>query len=116
MTEAKAKVVHYSEVPALEIGEKAPGARIRWLIDKEHDGAPAFALRMVEIEPGGTSLLHSHAYEHENFVLEGKGKVLIQDRWHELKPGDAALIPPNVMHQFVNDGDGLFKFLCGIPV
>ncbi len=116
MTEPKAKVIHYTEVPAEVIGETAPGAKIRWLIDKEHDGAPVYALRLVELDPGGSSPRHTHPYEHENFVLEGKGRVFIVDRWYDLKPGDAALVPPGVLHQFVNDGEMVFKFLCGIPV
>ena len=116
MSEAKAKVVHYTQIPAEEIGETAPGAKMRWLIDKEHDGAPVYALRMVELDPGGSSPRHTHPYEHENFVLEGKGRVFIVDTWHDLAPGDVALVPPGVLHQFENTGEGTFRFLCGIPV
>ena len=53
MAEAKGKVCHYTEVPAVAVGEQGPGASLRWLIDDAHDGAPVYALRMVEIEPGG---------------------------------------------------------------
>jgi len=59
MKESRAKVVHYTEVPAQLFGPTAPGASIRWLIDGEHDGAPVYALRMIEIEPGGTSPHHT---------------------------------------------------------
>ena len=116
MTNTKGKVVHYTDVPAQPVGEDAPGASIRWLIDKEHDDAPVYALRMIELQPGGNSPRHSHPYEHENFVVEGKGRLLIEDQWHELKTGDVALVPPGVLHQFVNDGESVLKFLCGIPV
>jgi quercetin dioxygenase-like cupin family protein len=116
MTDPKAKVIHYTQVPAEDVGDDAPGAKIRWLIDKEHDGAPVYALRMVELEPGGSSPRHTHPYEHENFVVEGKGRVFIVDTWYELNTGDVALVPPGVLHQFVNDGDVGLKFLCGIPV
>jgi len=116
MSEAKAKVVHYTDVPGQVFGESAPGTTLRWLIDDDHDGAPTLSLRMVEIEPGGSSPRHEHPYEHENFVVDGVGKLLIADTWHDLKPGDVALVPPGILHQYVNAGDTTFRFLCGIPV
>ena len=116
MSESKAKVVHYTEVAANVVGAEAPGARMRWLIDDTHDGAPVYALRMVEIDPGGHSPHHRHPYEHENFVVEGRGRVFISGQWHELKPGDVVFVPSNVEHEYANAGDATFKFLCGSPV
>lgn len=116
MTEPKAKVIPYSDVPAQKFGPEAPGASIRWLIDDEHDGAPVYALRMIEIEPGGNSPNHAHPFEHENFVVEGKGRVFFNNEWHDVKAGDVIFVPPGEQHQYVNAGDTTFKFLCGIPV
>ncbi len=116
MSKVKAKVCHYSEVPAEVVGDTAQGASIRWLIDDAHDGAPVYALRMVEIAPGGHSPHHSHPYEHENFVVEGSGKVLIDGTWHKLVPGDVVMVPPGADHVYENAGNAVFRFLCGIPV
>jgi quercetin dioxygenase-like cupin family protein len=112
----KGKVIHYSDVPAMVFGDTAPGASIRWLIDDDHDQAPVYALRMVELEPGGNSPKHTHPYEHENFIVSGQGRVLIDDVWHDLQEGDVVFVPPDVLHQYVNAGEKTFKFLCGIPV
>jgi quercetin dioxygenase-like cupin family protein len=112
----KAKVLHYTEIPSQVFGPSAPGASIRWLIDDDHDGAPTFSLRMIEIEPGGSSPHHIHPYEHENFIVEGQGSVLIGDISYDLKVGDIAFVPPNTMHQYSNTGSTPFKFLCGIPI
>ncbi|HNV03558.1 MAG TPA: cupin domain-containing protein [Vicinamibacterales bacterium] len=116
MAEPKAKVCHYTDVPAEPVGLRAPGATMRWLIDDARDGAPVYALRMVEIGPGGNSPHHQHNYEHENFVVEGKGRVFLAGEWHDLKPGDVVFVPPGVEHEYVNAGDTTFRFLCGIPV
>ena len=116
MTEPRAKVIHFDQVPAQKFGAEAPGTSIRWLIDDDHDGAPYYALRMIEIEPGGTSPHHTHAFEHENFVVEGNGRVNIEGEWHDLKPGDVVFVPPDVKHQYINAGEVTFRFLCGIPV
>jgi quercetin dioxygenase-like cupin family protein len=116
MAEAKGKVCHYTEVPAQAVGEQSPGASLRWLIDDTHDGAPVYALRMVEIAPGGHSPHHLHGYEHENFVVEGRGRVFMNGMWHDLKAGDVVFVPADVEHEYANAGDTTFKFLCGIPV
>ena len=114
--EPRAKVIHYTDVPALEFGPSGPGAAVRWLIDDDHDGAPTESLRMIEIQVGGNSPQHAHPYEHENFVVEGKGRLLIGDTWYDLAQGDVAFVPAGILHQYVNAGDTTFKFLCGIPV
>jgi len=110
------KVAHYTEIEALPFGAAAPKAAVRWLIDDDHDNAPTFSLRMIEIETGGSSPNHAHPYEHENFIVEGVGKVLIGETWYDLKQGDIAYVPENIQHQYVNTGDTTFKFLCAIPV
>ena len=116
MSEPKGKVCHYTDVPADAVGEPAKGASMRWLIDDTHDGAPVYALRMVELAPGGHSPHHHHPYEHENFVVEGRGRVLMDGEWHDLKPGDVVYVPANTVHQYANAGAETFRFLCGIPV
>lgn len=116
MTGPRGKVVHYTQVPAQTFGDEAPGVTIRWLIDEEHDGAPYYAMRLIEVAPGGHTPRHAHTFEHENFILEGKGRLLIGETWHEVGPGDVAFVPPGVEHTYENAGDGPFKFLCSIPV
>jgi quercetin dioxygenase-like cupin family protein len=115
MNELKGKVVHYTNVPADVYGDEAPGTSIRWLIDEENDGAPVYVLRMIEVAPGGHTPRHSHPFEHENFVVEGRGRVLLNGEWHSVKPGDVIFVPGGMEHTYENDGDVPFKFLCGIP-
>ena len=110
------KVVHYTDVPAETFGDEAPGVTIRWLISEEKDGAPYYAMRMIEVAPGGHTPRHAHPFEHENFIVEGKGRLLIGDRWHDVGPGTVALVPGGIEHTYENAGDTPFKFLCSIPV
>jgi quercetin dioxygenase-like cupin family protein len=110
----KLKLINYRRVKALEAGEGAQGVKIRWLITKE-DGAKNFAMRLFEIEPGGHTPLHTHKWEHEVFILEGRGKVMAGDENRMFKSGDAIFIPGNVEHQFKNTGDTVLKLLCLIP-
>jgi quercetin dioxygenase-like cupin family protein len=116
MREPTAKVCHYSEVPAEVFGDEAPGVTIRWVIDEEKDGAPTYALRVIEVAPGGHTPNHTHPFEHENFIFQGKGRVQIDGEWFEVVSGDVVFVPPGSQHTYVNSGDEPFKFLCGIPV
>lgn len=116
MSEIQGKVVHYTDVPAQAFGDEAPGTSIRWLIDDDHDGAPVYALRMIEVAPGGHTPRHSHPYEHENFIVAGEGRVWINGGWQAFEPGDVIFVPGGMEHTYENTGDTTLKFLCGIPV
>ena len=116
VSEPKAKVCHYTQVPAEVYGDEAPGVTIRWIIDEHTDGAPTYALRLIEVAPGGHTPCHSHPYEHETFVIEGRGRVQIDGAWHDVGPGYVTFVPPNAQHTYVNAGGTPFKMLCGIPV
>jgi quercetin dioxygenase-like cupin family protein len=109
------KVNHYQAVePQPVIKEGASGCRVRGLVGPA-DGAPNFAMREFEIEPGGYTPRHSHPYEHEVFVLEGAGEVYEGDTAHPLRAGDVIYVAPNDVHQFRNTGPGRMRFLCMVP-
>lgn len=92
------------------------GVAIRWLITTEH-GAPNFAMRIIEVQPGGGTPFHTHPEEHEVYVLEGKGALLDEEEKEmALAPGDVAFVLPNEQHQFVNRGDTMLRFICVIPL
>lgn len=106
---------HYSEAPAERIeAEGAQGLTVRWLIS-EREGAPNFFMRLFEVEPGGHSPRHSHNYEHEIFILEGEGLVLLEGEEQAIGPGHALYIPPNAEHQLRSTGKEPLRFLCLIP-
>lgn len=107
------KIFSYHSVEAKEEAG-ALKMKVRWLITKDMD-AQNFAMRLFEIEPGGFSSLHAHAWEHEVFILEGEGIVYGGGEERKFKPGDAIFIPPNEEHQFKNNGTKTVKFLCLVP-
>lgn len=107
------KVVHYSDVRADAVPD-VEGVTIRWVIGKE-DGAPHFALRVFEVQPGQRTPHHSHWWEHEVFILDGTGLVATDEGDFPLTPGTAVLVPGGVLHQFRNTGEGLLRFICLVP-
>lgn len=108
------KILHYRDVEAEDAGEGTSRLTVRWLITKE-EGAENFAMRLFEMEAGGYSPFHSHPWEHEVFILEGKGIVVGGDKEREFEAGDVIFIPPDEKHQFKNNSGKTVKFLCLIP-
>ncbi len=107
----KVNVTAVADATVTEEGSR--GARIKWLIN-EKDGAPTFVMRHFTVEAGGFTPFHNHNWEHEVYVLEGRGKVRYEDREEVIQPGDAILIPPDKKHQF-QAGVETLKFLCIVP-
>ena len=105
----------YTDVPAENVTMAgAENVTIRWLLGKD-SAAPNFYLRLFEVQPGGHSPYHSHAAEHEIFILEGRGRINARGKTFPVGAGSFALVEPDEEHQFENTGDSLLKFLCLVP-
>jgi len=106
-------VTAYRDIPAEQVEEGASGVRIRWLIT-EKTGAH-FVMRHFEIAPGGYTPKHEHKWEHEVFILSGRGVVFEGDAEQPFQAGDVIFIPLGERHQFRNTGAEPMTMLCLIP-
>jgi quercetin dioxygenase-like cupin family protein len=79
-------------------------------------GAPNFVMRIFDLPPGASSPHHSHDWEHEVFVLAGRGVVVSEGGDIPVKPEDAILISPHERHALKNTGQDLFRFMCLVPI
>jgi quercetin dioxygenase-like cupin family protein len=92
------KHIHYlDEQPEKVDTDGAKGVVIRHLIS-EKDGAPNFNMRVLSIEAGGESPNHSHAWEHEFFILSGSGIGVVDNKETNIGRGDAIFVPAGVQH------------------
>ena len=99
-----------------------PGARgvtIRVLMGDDI-GAPNFAMRHFEVAPGGNTPYHTHPWEHEVFILSGRGVVYTSKEAtaisrQPLVAGTAVLVEPQEEHQFRNTGEEPLRMLCLVP-
>ena len=108
------KVFDYASVTA-EPAPGSPGVRLRWVLGANVN-APTFYLRVIDVDPGAATEFHSHAWEHEVYVLEGKGNVRNAEGTETpVVPGTCAYVAPNEVHQFVNSGTDVLRFICVIP-
>lgn len=88
---------------------------IRWLITKEKDGAPNFALRRFEVQPGGEIGMHNHPQEHEIYILSGEIEVITEKEKILAKQDDVLYVAPDEVHGYKNRGDKTVNFLCVVP-
>ncbi len=108
------KIYSAASVPPSPV-EHGEGVSIRWVIASEQ-GAPNFAMRIIEVQPGGATPRHRHDEEHEVYVLEGRGVVQGEEGETPIAAGDVAFVLPQELHQFTNAGDVPLRFVCVIPI
>jgi len=96
-------------------GEKVKHVEKRVLVGP-NDDAPNFSMRKFTVGTGGCSPYHTHPWEHEVYVLSGKGEVRHAGGAIPVAAGDFAFVPPNDEHQFVNVGEAPLEFLCMVPL
>ncbi len=106
------KVSNYLDTKPIQ---ELPGVVKREVITAD-DGAPHFCMRVFEVEPGSSTPSHSHQWEHEVFVLSGRGVVVSGDKETPIAKDSVVFVPPNEHHCFVNNGDEILRFICVIPI
>lgn len=89
------------------------GANIRWLITHK-DGAENFSMRVIEIPSGKKTPSHSHDYEHEIYLVDGRLKVTIGKETHPAQKDNFIFIPPNVHHNMEAEEDS--RIICIVPI
>ena len=94
----------------------AEGPRgVKQILIGPDDGAPNFAVRIFQIEPGKSSNEEDHPHDHGVFIQQGRARVLLGDRTHEVTAGDFVWVEPNERHRFESLGPETLQFLCVVP-
>lgn len=109
------KIIHYSDAESQTFdSDIVKGVTGRVVIGKA-DKAENFCMRAFTVEPGGFTPRHTHEWEHEIFIHQGKGQIFKDGSFQDVKSGDAIFIPGHEEHQFKNESDEPFTFICLIP-
>jgi quercetin dioxygenase-like cupin family protein len=87
--------------------------KIGWLSNKEITGAAQLAIVEGSLIPGKGHNFHKHPRQEEVlFVVAGQIEQWIDQEKRLLGPGDAAFIPPGMVHASFNTGGGQAKVLA----
>lgn len=106
------KVQNYRQVKGITA---APGVNMR-VVAGPAEKAPTFVMRVFEIASGNATPLHAHRWEHEVFVLSGKGILRGGGRETPLQEGDAVTVLPGEQHSFLGIGKDMFRLICVVPL
>lgn len=79
------------------------------------EGWEDYVMRIVRIEPGGTSFNHNHNWPHINYYISGSGILTLEGKEYGVKEGDYTYVPENQLHQWKNNTDEIFEFICIVP-
>jgi quercetin dioxygenase-like cupin family protein len=77
----------------------------------DKDGAPNFAMRVIEVEKGSSTSSHDHPWEHEVLILSGRAIVKGEQGDVEIDKDSVVYIPPNEHHSFESIGDEPLRFV-----
>ncbi len=106
------KIADYRQIPS---ESPLPGVSKRVLIGPD-DGASNFIMRVFEVAPGMTSPHHAHPWEHEIFVLAGRGTARDRDgKDTPIGEGTSIFVPGGEKHCLINQGGDALRFICIIP-
>ena len=104
----------YKDVSPTKYEAAPEGVQIREMITAK-DGAPNFALRVFDVQPGASTPFHTHAWEHEVYIIAGTGRVRTEGEETPFKAGDSVYIAPDEQHCFVADASTTVQMICCIP-
>jgi mannose-6-phosphate isomerase-like protein (cupin superfamily) len=63
----------------------------------------------VDMPPGGSVRLHKHPYKEIFIVQEGVSTFTVDSTTLQAHAGQIIIVPADVPHKFVNNGDGQLK-------
>ena len=89
------------------------GSEIRELLACRNSAIRNQSLAEARLPTGAGTIPHHHVRTEEiYYILQGEGVARIGDETRAVGPGDAIAIPPGVVHQVRNSGQGVLRFLC----
>jgi quercetin dioxygenase-like cupin family protein len=107
-------VIHETERELIEqIGEGIRDVGKRILLGPK-DGFSGY-LRQFSLAPDGHTPFHSHDWYHAVYVLEGEGKLVLENEERDLHRGSVVFVEAQRKHNFVNTGASEMRFLCLVP-
>jgi len=108
-------VSHKDKVEGIKIDNpKVKDAAMKVLVSPK-EGWEGHVMRVMELGQGGYTPRHSHPWPHINYIIKGKGSIHIDGEDYPLEAGSFAYVPSGKLHQFSNQGEDTFEFMCIVP-
>ena len=106
---------HIDKIPGVKMNHpEVQGATMKVAISPEN-GWQDHVMRIMEVEPNGYTPKHTHPWPHINYIIEGKGTLLLNGIENPIEAGSYAYVPSDQLHQFKNTSDKILRFICIVP-
>jgi arsenite methyltransferase len=86
---------------------EAPGVTVRHL-----KGVEDAQLKVLDVEPGGSTPHHTHGHAHEGVVISGRGRLRLEGGDQPIRPGDTFSIAPRTPHAIASEAEQPLRFVC----
>ena len=106
------KVSRYSDTEAIQ---DVKGVFRRDVLTAD-DGVTIVCMQVIEISSQTSTPSHYHPWEHELFIISGKGLAVGNEGSIPIDQGTIVFIPANEPHCFVNTGNDTLRFICIEPL
>ena len=103
-------IKNLNQVPAFTTKD---GSEIRELLAYRNSVIRNQSLAEARLPVGGATQEHYHPKcEEIYYITHGTGRMRIEGKLREVKPGDAIAIPPGQKHKIWNTGGETLRLLC----
>ncbi len=79
-----------------------PGVKIETMVGD--DLSSEYRCAIVKVQPGGEILPHTHPTLEVAYIIEGVGKLLINEDLETISAGEVMYAPAGIVHGIKNDG------------
>ncbi len=87
------------------------GCRLRELLHPERDAADiSYSLAIAYVEPGKATYQHYLRQSEVYYIIEGIGRMHIEEEVQEVQPGDTVYIPKEKNQWIENMGENVLVF------
>jgi mannose-6-phosphate isomerase-like protein (cupin superfamily) len=98
-------VAHIADIPWQQFPGHFGGALSKALVRPETCGARDIDFRISHYQPMAHVAEHVHRTQEQVYhVLQGIGRLTLDDEVHVLREHDYVFVPPGVRHSFTNEG------------
>ena len=97
----------------IEFIEGDEGAKIKQYFEPRNiSNGINYSIAQFSLESGKKTKLHKIKSSEIYYILEGEGKLKINEEIFQLKKDDSAYVPPNSKQNIENNGMKNLRFLC----
>jgi arsenite methyltransferase len=70
------------------------------------------ALKVLDVDPGGSTPFHTHPHAHEGVIVSGAGTLRLGERGEDLRAGDVFSVAPGQPHAIASEAERPLRFVC----